>query len=289
MVSPGELWRRFLFLLQRSRFNRDLDAEIRFHLERRAEQHLSRGLSAKAAEQAAHRRFGNAPLLKERSREAWGWSALDRLGQDGKFALRSLVRRPAFSLIVIVTLACGIGVNTAVYSAVHALLLNPYPFPEADRIMSLDARISTGDNSRAGYQDFLDWQRQNKVFETMAIAPQTGEYTLTGQGEPQRIEGGRTTADFWRVLGVKPALGRFFTAEEDRAGEPLLAILTYAAWKGRFAGDPGVRGPRDDARRTGVHCYRGASAGICVSGNRDVRLLHGSARKHATGTDSAPV
>jgi putative ABC transport system permease protein len=242
MASLGEVWRRFLFLWQSIRFNRDMDEEIRFHLERRAEEHRSNGLSAGEAEQSARRRFGNVPLLEERSREAWGWSALDRLRQDVKFALRSLLRRPAFSLIVMITLACGIGVNTAVFSAVYALLLHPYPFPEADRIVSLDARNRTGDNSGAGYQDFLDWQQQNDVFEAIAITPWTGDYTLTGQGEPQLITGGGTTADFWRVLGIQPLIGRFFTVDEDRVGQPPVAILTYAAWKRRFGGDPGVVG-----------------------------------------------
>lgn len=242
MASLGEVWRRFLFLWHGSRFNRDMDEEIRFHLEQRAQQNRSSGLSAQEAEQAARRRFGNVSLLEERIREAWGWSELDRLAQDVKFALRSLLRRPAFSLTIIVTLACGIGVNTAVFSAVYALLLHPYPFPQADRIVSLDARNSTGDNSGAGYQDFLDWQQQNSVFEAMAIVPTTGDYTLANRGEPQVLTGGRTTAGFWRVLGIQPALGRFFTSGEDRPGGPRVAILTHAAWKHRFGADPAVLG-----------------------------------------------
>ena len=181
-----------------------MEEEMRFHLERKTEQNRDDGMSAEEAGYAARRRFGNAALLKEKSREAGSWSAVDHFIQDVKFAVRSLSRNPVFTIIVILTLAFGIGVNTAIFSAVHALLLNPYPFPQAGRIVSVEARHISGKNSNIGYQDFLDWQRQNAVFESMAITPWTGEYTLTGQGEPQRIAGGGTTADFLRVLGCYP-------------------------------------------------------------------------------------
>jgi putative ABC transport system permease protein len=242
MERLGELWRRLLFLFQGSRFNREMEEEIRFHLESKTERIRESGISADEARYAARRRFGNAAALKEKTREAWGWSGLDRLAQDVKFAVRSLSRNPAFTLIVVLTLAFGIGVNTAIFSAVNALLLNPYPFPEADRIVSVDARHISGKNGATGYQDFLDWQRQNTVFESMAITPWTGEYTLTGQGEPQRIAGGGTTADFLRVLGIHPVLGRFFTTEEDQPSAPRVAVLTYESWRKRFNADPGVLG-----------------------------------------------
>lgn len=219
-----------------------MEEEIRFHLESKAQQNQARGMNADEAQYAARRRFGNALLLKEKTRDAWGWSALDHLAQDVKFAVRALSRPPAFSLIVVLTLAFGIGVNTAIFSAVNALLLNPCPFPQPDRIVSVEARHISGKNSNTGYQDYLDWQQQNAVFDAMAITPWTGEFTLTGQGDPQRVAVGATTADFLRVLGIQPVLGRFFTAEEDRPGSPRVAILTYESWKKRFNADPGVLG-----------------------------------------------
>ena len=219
-----------------------MEEEIRFHLESKAEQNQARGMNADEARYAARRRFGNADLLQEKTREAWGWSALDHLAQDVKFAVRALCGSPAFSLIVILTLAFGIGVNTAIFSAVNALLLNPYPFPDPGRIVSVEARHMSGKKSNTGYQDFLDWQRQNAVFDAMAITPWTGEFTLTGHGDPQRIAGGETTADFLRVLGIQPVLGRFFTVAEDQPGAPRVAILTYESWKKRFNADPGLLG-----------------------------------------------
>ena len=154
--------------------------------------------------------------------------------QDIRYGARTLARSPGFTAVAVLTLALGIGANTAIFSAVYALLLNPYPFPQPDRILWLDARHVSGNNSGTGYRDFLDWQQQNDVFEDMAIVPWTGRYTLTGQGEPQRIWGGNATEGFLRVLGVQPVLGRFFTPEEDKPGAARVAVLSYATWQSRF-------------------------------------------------------
>jgi putative ABC transport system permease protein len=242
MERLGELWRRLLFLFRGSRFNREMEEEIRFHLESKTQQNREHGMDADEATYAARRRFGNAAALKEKTREAWGWSALDHLAQDVKFAVRALSRNPAFTAIVVLTLAFGIGVNTAIFSAVNALLLNPYPFPDAGRLVSVEAYHISGNNDSAGYQDFLDWQRQNSVFDAMAIVPWTRSYTLTGQGEPRRITGGTTTAGFWKVLGIQPAMGRFFTEQDDLPGAAPVAVLTWEAWELRYGKDPGILG-----------------------------------------------
>jgi len=125
MERLRELRRRLWFLFRGSQFSDEMEEEMRFHLERKTEQNRISGMSADEARYAARRRFGNAALLKEKSREAWGWNALDHLAQDVKLAVRALSRNPAFTLIVVLTLAFGIGVNTAIFSAVNALLLNP--------------------------------------------------------------------------------------------------------------------------------------------------------------------
>jgi putative ABC transport system permease protein len=242
METLGEWARRILYLFHRNRFNSEMEEEMRFHLERRAEENRNRGMAAEEAGFAAHRRFGNATLLRERSREAWGWSAVDHLLQDLRFALRSLRRNPLFATVIVLTLAFGIGVNTAIFSAVHALLLNPYPFPQSERIVSVEARHVSGTNSNTGYRDFLDWQQQSTAFDAMAITPWSGEYTLTGQGEAQRINGGATTADFLHVLGIQPALGRFFNTQDDTPNAPPVAVLSYEAWRERFGKDPAVLG-----------------------------------------------
>ena len=242
MQGPGELWRRLIFLLESRRFHREMEEELRFHLERKAEKNGADGMDAEEAHYAARRRLGNLMRLESESRNAWGWAAVDHLFQDARFALRGLVRNPTFSLIVVFTFACGIGVNSAIFSAVNALLLNPYPFPRADRIVSVSAHHISGKNQGTGWRDYQDWLQQNAVFDSMAINPWNGGYTLTGMGEPQRITGGETTPDFLRVLGIEPALGRFFRPEETLPGAPQVAVLTHATWQSRFSGSADVLG-----------------------------------------------
>jgi putative ABC transport system permease protein len=162
--------------------------------------------------------------------------------QDLRYGLRAMGRAPVLATVAVLSLALGIGANTAIFSAVNALLLNPYPFPQPDRLVSVEARHVSGKNSGAGYRDYLDWQQQNTVFEEMAIEPETIGYTLTGQGEPQRVIGGLTTADFLRLLGIQPVLGRFFTADEDKPDGPRVAVLSYAAWQNRFGGRADILG-----------------------------------------------
>ena len=162
--------------------------------------------------------------------------------QDFRYGSRMLGKNPGFTAVAALTLALGIGANTAIFSAVNALLLNPYAFPEPDRILFVEARHVSGKNQGAGYRDFLDWRAQNAVFEEMAIVPDSYSYTLTGQGEPQRINGGLATFGFLRVLGIQPLLGQFFTAEEDEPGAAQVAVLSYPTWQRRFAGSREVLG-----------------------------------------------
>lgn len=167
---------------------------------------------------------------------------MSRLSHELRYAIRMLAKSPSFTFVAAVTLAVAIGANTAIFSAINALLLNPYSFPESDRVVLLDARHVSGKNSNTGYRDYLDWQEQNTVFENVAIVPWIGTYTLTGQGEPQRVIGGDTTADFLRVVGVQPARGRFFSPDEDRPHAPRVALLSYAAWQKYFGESADILG-----------------------------------------------
>jgi predicted permease len=240
MMGVRVLLSRFIALFRKKGLEQRLDEELKWHLEMLAEENLKKGMSAEEARYAALRSFGGIEQTKESYREQRGLPLIESLAQDFRYALRTLRRNPGFTAVAVLTLALGIGANTAIFSLVNALLLNPYPFPQPDRIMSVDARHVSGKNSGAGYRDFLDWREQNSVFEEMAIIAGPGTYTLTGQGEPQRIVGGGTTAGFLRVLGVQPVLGRFFTAEEDKPGAAPVAVLSYATWQRRFAGSADV-------------------------------------------------
>ncbi len=167
---------------------------------------------------------------------------VEALIQDTRYGLRMLRRNVTFTAVVILTLAFGIGANTAMFSVINALLLNPYRFPEPDGIVSVEARHISGTNENTGYRDFLDWKEQNDVFVEMAIRPWTGGYTLTGLGEPERIIGGATTYGFLQVLGIQVALGRFFNAAEDQPGASGVVVLSDAAWRRRFGASQDVLG-----------------------------------------------
>jgi hypothetical protein len=242
MIWLRILLSRFTALFRKKGLEQRLEEELKSHLEMLAEENLKRGMGAEEAHYAALRSFGGVEQTKESYREQRGLPFIESLAQDIRYTLRTLRRNPGFTVVAVLTLALGIGANTAIFSAVNALLLSPYPFPEPDRIMFVEARHISGKNHNTGYHDFHDWRAQNVVFEDMAIAPETLSFTLTGEGEPQRITGGLTTFSFLHVLGIQPLMGRFFTAEEDRPHASLVAVLTYGAWQRRFAGSPKVLG-----------------------------------------------
>ena len=238
----SDLLFRLRALLRPKVVEAELDEELRLHFDLQVDKYVKSGLTREEAYRRARLVFGGLDQVKEQCRDARGLNLLEFLVQDVRYGLRMLRKSPVFTAVAVLTLAIGIGANTAIFSAVNALLLNPFRFPESHRIVYIEERHISGRNQGAGYRDFLDWRQQSTVFEEMAILPWTGSYTLTGQGEPQRIVGGRTTCGFLQVLGIQPLVGRFFTADEDKPGAPLLTVLSYAAWQRRFGGSPDVLG-----------------------------------------------
>ena len=246
MQSIREFARRVWILVRRDRFDRDLEREMRFHLEVQAEENRDRGMSAQDAMDAARRRFGNATLLREASRDVWGWASLERLVQDVRHAARSLGRDRLFTSVAILVLALGIGGNTTVFSLVNALLLNPFPYPHADRLVEILERAGGEPLSTVPLPDYAIWGEQATAFEAMGTygwvrSNLTGQ-SLPGFEGPERILAGTATHTFLRVLGVQPAFGRFFTADEDRPGGPPVVVLSYGTWTRRFARNPAVLG-----------------------------------------------
>src|SRR6185369_10402337 len=158
-------------------------------------------------------------------------------------ALRNLLRRPTFTLIAVVTLALGIGANTAIFSSVYALLLKPLPFPDLDRVVAVwDSYPSRGVlRNEVAMANFLDWRTQNQSFDQLALY-RWWSANLTGVGQPERLQGFLVTANFFDALGVKPVMGRNFTAEENQRGKDDVIILTYNVWQRRFGGDPKIVG-----------------------------------------------
>jgi putative ABC transport system permease protein len=162
--------------------------------------------------------------------------------KDLRFALRSLLKRPGFTVIALVALALGIGANTAIFSLVNAVILRPLPFPEPDRLVWVYGNIRNGAN-RASVSplDFLDYRNQNKTFEQFATSySMTLPATLTGGGEPERLQASVVSGNYFQTFGVAPALGRGFTVENENPGQDEVTVLSHALWQARFGGDPSI-------------------------------------------------
>jgi putative ABC transport system permease protein len=166
---------------------------------------------------------------------------MESLLGDIRYALRNLLRRPGFTLIAVVTLAAGIGANTAIFSAIHSLLLNPLPFPELDRVVAIwDKLPSKGVmHNEVTVANYLDWQSQTQSFEQLALY-RWWNANLTGIDPPERIQGFLVTANYLDALGMKPIMGRNFFAEENQPGKDAVAIITHSLWQRRFGGDPNI-------------------------------------------------
>ena len=174
------------------------------------------------------------------------------LPQDLRYGVRMLAKAPMFSLIAILTLALGIGANTAIFSVVNGVLLNPLPFPEPDQLVSMFQRISSFPNASISYPNFLDWRKMNTTFADMAAYRSTG-FNLSGIGEPERLRGEMISAGFFEILGVHPAMGRTFSADEDRLGANPTVMITEGLWKRKFGSRKDIIGQRmilDDVGRT---------------------------------------
>ncbi|HSP46196.1 MAG TPA: ABC transporter permease [Chthoniobacterales bacterium] len=162
---------------------------------------------------------------------------------DLRFALRQLRKSPGFTLIAVLTLALGIGANTAIFSVIYAVLLQPLPYPEADRLTILTETDSNQPQISVAYPDYVDWKRDNTVFEHLAVSRRES-FNLSGLGgrAPEQISGGVVTANFFKVIGLNPQLGRVFSEEEDRVGGPMVCVISDRLWTRLFARDPDVLG-----------------------------------------------
>jgi predicted permease len=165
------------------------------------------------------------------------------LAQDVRYALRQLRKSPSFTAVTVLTLALGIGANTAIFSVVNGVLLNPLPFHNASRIVSMFEETQNFAKGSISYPNFLDWQRDNRSFEGMAAYRAT-DGSITGVGEPENVQAERVSANFFPILGVNPVLGRIFSSEEDRRGASPTALISEGLWKRKFASDRNVIGQR---------------------------------------------
>jgi predicted permease len=229
-------------LLHRDELGSDLDEELQFHIDARARDNLKAGMTAEAAQYDASRRFGNRTLAKERTREMNIIASLETIGQDLRYALRSLRKSPGFTSVAVLALALGIGANTAVFTVVSGVLLRPLPFSQPSRLFLISYKQQLGPvASGPGLADqhYLEFQRQTRAFERVATFGQDS-VTVTGAGDAVRVPAAMVTSSLFPVLRVNPVMGRTFLSQEEHPGSDGVAILSEKLWRSRFGGDPSI-------------------------------------------------
>jgi len=238
-------WTRLQALFQGRENARRLDDEIQFHLEQQMAENLAAGMSKEEARRTALRAFGNPTLVKEETKDAWGWIRVEQIVRDLRNGARSLWRTPRFALVAIFVMALGIGATTALFTVVRSVILQPLPFKEPSRLLHLYEYLDQGFpyNASAGGV-FAEWKKQSTQFSDLAIYSYRTEYNLSGTGGqlPEKVRGAECSWNLFTTLGVEPALGRKFTTEDDQPSANSTVILSWGLWKRRFGGETSILG-----------------------------------------------
>jgi len=236
------IYSRLYGLLRKNRIEQEMDDEMRFHVLMRTRENIERGMKPDEAEREARRRFGNVGRIKDLARDIKGGGFMETLLQDLRYGARMLMKNPGFTLIAVFTLALGIGSITTVFSIVNGYLLRPLPFPDSERLVMIDEiSAQRGPMGGISFANLLDWREQNQVFTGIASWG-GGDYTLTGDGDPEQFPGMSVSYNTFEILGVSPMLGRSFRAEEDRPEHDLVVILGHGLWERRFGAKPQIIG-----------------------------------------------
>ena len=223
------------------RTDRDLSTELAFHLEMLEERHRARGLDPAAARRAARLELGGDAQIAEAWRDQRSLPLADTLWQDVRYGLRMLRRTPGFTLAALLTLAIGIGANTAIFTIVDGVLLRPLPYADPARLVTVGDRTANGQSANVGFATVLDWRARSRTFEHVAMM-RSWQPTLVTNGEAERLPAVRVSANYFDMLGVRPVLGRGFTADDDRPDHWRVLLLSDGLWRRRFGADPGVVG-----------------------------------------------
>jgi predicted permease len=237
-----------LMLFRRQSETARLNDELQFHLEQQAAENVANGMSPEEARSAALRRFGNPTLVRDQARSTWSWNWLEIGLRDLRYGVRTLSRSPGFAIIAILVMALGIGATTSLFTIVRAVLLKPLPFRDPDKLVMVYEHFRTAGTSSDGTNpvssgDFRDWRAQTHGFEDMTAWRSYG-FNLTGEHQelPETVEAVAGSWNLFSVLGVEPALGRTFTAEEDQPNANHVVLLSWSLFQRRFGGDVSILG-----------------------------------------------
>ncbi len=237
----SDLILRLRALLRRRAVEAELDDELRFHRERQLESYERAGLSPAEAHRRLAVEFGGLEQTREACRDARGTSTLEHVVQDVRYGLRSLLRTPAFTVVAVLTLALGLGATTAIFSVVYGVLLRPLPYADPSALVVLHETTPKVGLVSVSYPNFLDWRDDSRAFAAMAVVCALAA-DLGGVGRPETIGAEAVSSNYLALVGVRPILGRDFTAAEDRAGAAPVVLLTYPFWQKYFTEDRGVLG-----------------------------------------------
>ncbi|MGC2404227.1 MAG: ABC transporter permease, partial [Acidobacteriaceae bacterium] len=233
-------WRN---IFKRKTANEDLDEEVRSYLEMTAAEKVRCGMAPEAALREARKELGGVEQVKQRVRDTRAGVSVDIVMQDVLYTLRTLSRNPAFSLVVVLTLALGIGANTTIFTIVNGVLLKPLPYPEPDRLFMLwESSLTERNLGTVAPSNFYDWREQSHSFAKMAAIDPYPDFILKVSGQARRMAGAAVSHDFFPLLGVHMAVGRDFLPEEDRPGSNQVVILSYSTWQSLFGGRSDVVG-----------------------------------------------
>jgi predicted permease len=236
------IWKKFLGRLH---WERQMDSEMRFHLESLIADYVNQGFSQKEAELRARREFGALELAKDECRDQKPVEWLDTLARDIRYACRSLRKSPGFAASAVATIALGIGANTAIFSVVYSVLLKPLPYADPDEIYSVEVvvpeRLSQFASLPVTVQTYLEFRKANTAFAAMS-ALRPWECSITGDGEPDRLGGARVSTNFFSFLGVPIERGRGFSTEEEQPGNDQVVVISDSLWRTRYGADPALVG-----------------------------------------------
>ena len=230
-----------LRFFRRAETEREMEEELRAHLQHRVDDLQRSGIDQHEAVRRARLEFGNHERFKEECREALGGNLIDAFLQDARFSFRTLRRSPGFFVVAVLTLALGIGATVAAFSVVNAVLLRPFAFQTPERLLWIYAQRVDAPRTSFSLPEYCDYRDQNTSFEGLGAI---GSYNanLSDSGEPERVQGVRISANAFGILGLQPFLGRTLIEADDRNGAPAVAMISYGLWSRRYANDPGIIG-----------------------------------------------
>jgi hypothetical protein len=230
--------------LDRERQERDLDDELRMHIEMESERYMREGLSAEDARRRAQLAFGGGEKFKEECRDVRSLNWLDDLGQDARHGIRALWKAPAFTAAVVLTLALGIGANTAIFSVVNAVLLRPLPYADSERLVYVweNDRFSETKREAASVPDYFDLRERARSFSSLAAFAEAPLTLVQAGRDAERVIVGSVSHTFFETVGVKPLLGRVIRPSEDRPGGERVVLISERFWRERLGGSPEALG-----------------------------------------------